>query len=440
MAEIRTLLASPEARYILLVVGLFIVPRLLQRWRLPRAVTALGMGVLAGLGLHLFHEDAVISLLATFGIVSLFLFAGLEVEFPELRRGWRVLTGHVAIQLLLLSGAWLLVSWAFELDARGALLFALALVTPSTGFILDSLGRFGLDDDQRFWVKSKAIATEIVALAVLLVAVQSVSWVRLLLSLLAIAAMVLLLPSLFRLFVRRLLPLAPRSEFAFLVILALVCAAVTRALGVYYLVGAFVVGIAAQCFRHALPAPSFSQLLHAVELFASFFIPFYFFKTGLHLLPENFTWISVLLGVGFVAILVPVRIGLVVLHRTRALRRGWAVAARTGAAMVPTLVFTLVIADILQERFGLPSDLYGALTVYALVNTVLPGVLLGTPTPSYDEPEAELLFEEVAAEDSLVEGSRDSAVEGGLTEGAAAVGGPAPSPAAPTVPSSADAP
>ena len=58
--------------------------------------------------------------------------------------------------------------------------------------------------------------------------------------------------------------------------------------GVYYLVGAFVVGITAQRFRERLPAIASDQMLHAVEVFASFFVPFYFFSAGLHVRHEDF--------------------------------------------------------------------------------------------------------------------------------------------------------
>ena len=61
---------------------------------------------------------------------------------------------------------------------------------------------------------------------------------------------------------------APRSEFAFLLMLAVVAAYISKALGVYYLVGAFLVGAAAQSFRERLPALSSESLVHAVEAFA----------------------------------------------------------------------------------------------------------------------------------------------------------------------------
>lgn len=80
---------SPEVLYILVVVGLFLVPRVLQRFHLPSAITSVGLGAALGMGLHAFEGDTTVPLLATLGIVSLFLFAGLEVDFEELRRGRR---------------------------------------------------------------------------------------------------------------------------------------------------------------------------------------------------------------------------------------------------------------------------------------------------------------------------------------------------------------
>ena len=61
----------------LLVFGLFIVPKALQRFRLPGAVTCLAIGAALNIGFHLFHEDHTVKLLATLGIVSM-----AEVAFP----------------------------------------------------------------------------------------------------------------------------------------------------------------------------------------------------------------------------------------------------------------------------------------------------------------------------------------------------------------------
>jgi hypothetical protein len=67
------------------------------------------------------------------------------------------------------------VNWLFELPVRPSTLVALALLTPSAGFILDALDGFGLPESARFWIKSKAVATELVALTVLFIVLRSAS-------------------------------------------------------------------------------------------------------------------------------------------------------------------------------------------------------------------------------------------------------------------------
>ncbi len=382
---LNSLFDSPEVRYGLLVLGLFVVPRILQRFRIPAAIVALGIGAFTGIQLDLFHGDSTVQLFSTLGIVSLFLFAGLEVDFDELRKGLGVLSQHLVLQVLLLALGGVVCVWAFALEPRAAALFSLALLTPSTGFILDSLPRFGLRKSAEFWVKSKAIATELVALVLLLIVVQSYSMRTLSLSLFALFAMVAILPAIFRGFSRLIAPYAPGTEFTFLILVALVCAFITRELGVYYLVGAFVVGVSAVRVRKELPSLSSEKLLAGVELFASFFIPFYFFKAGNSLTASLFTPYSIGLGVVMTVLLVPLRTTLVAAHRRYSLGESWRRGARVGLALVPTLVFTLVIGGILRERFGLSDTLYGALVMFTLLNTFVPGLVLRAP-PEFERP------------------------------------------------------
>ncbi len=376
-----------ELGYLAILFALFVVPRVLQRWRLPTAITSFALGAVAGMGFGLFENSPTLHLLSTFGIVALFLFAGLEVDLHELRLGALVLVQHLFLRLLLLA----IVSYAamrlFGLEFRAAALMALALLIPSTGFILDSLESFGLTREERFWVKSKAIATELLALFALFVVLQSTSAVELGLASLALVGIIVLLPPLFRLFAVQIAPWAPKSEFAFLLMIAVVAAYATKRLGVYYLVGAFLVGIAARRFRQALPALASERMLHAVEVFASFFAPFYFFVAGTELRRGDFTLVSMAIGLAFAVIIVPVRLGAVLLHRRIALGESTGHSLRVAVPMLPTLVFTLVIAAILRDQFGLPAPLFGALIVYTILNTTLPGFFLGTPTPTFDAPE-----------------------------------------------------
>jgi Kef-type K+ transport system membrane component KefB len=364
-----------DLTYIVLLFGLLVAPKFLQRYRLPAAITSLVFGV-ACAHFDLFAHDATILLLATLGIVTLFLFAGLEVEARDLQRGAKVLLQHLGAQSLALTALALLAHAVLHLQGRAALLFALALSTPSTGFILDSMQSFALSDDERFWAKSKAIATELLALAIMFFTLQSTSVKQLALSSLALLALALAIPFALRLIATRLVPHAPKSEFAFLVMVAIVCAYATKKLGVYYLVGAFLVGVAAQRFRERLPALSSARMLHAIESFASVFVPFYFFKAGTTIRLGDFGGWSVPVGLALICVCLPFRAGVIVLHRRWLLKEPPKQSLRVATSLLPTLVFSLVLAEILRERFALPTALFGGLILYTLVNTLAPGLLL----------------------------------------------------------------
>jgi Kef-type K+ transport system membrane component KefB len=377
---------SQEILYIGLLFILFVVPKVLQRFRIPSAVTALIFGIIAGPGFGLLTHDDTITLLSTLGIVSLFLFAGLDVSLHELRKERRVLIEHVIVRSLLLGGAAWFVWRLLGLDVRSAVLVALALFTPSTGFILDSLAGWFSDERDRFWVRSKAIATELVALLVLFVALQSTSMSRLGLAALAMIAMIAVVPLVFRLFAAVVVPHAPRSEFGFLMMVAVACAVATRHLGVYYLVGAFVVGMAAQQFRERLPALASNRMIGTVEAFASLFVPFYFFHAGAALSRADFSLRSTLFAAAFLLLAIPVRLAVVALHRAWRLDEPWRHGIQIGTAMLPTTVFTLVLIDILRTLgTPLPDGLTGGLMFYAIVNTLIPGFALRRSLPGLED-------------------------------------------------------
>ena len=346
-------LFESELGYVVLLFGLFVVPRVLQRWRVPTAISSFALGVGAGAGLGLFEHDQTLHLLATFGIVGLFLFAGLEVEVNDLRRGARIVFQHLVVRLVMLVVVALLLSMSLKLESRQTALLALALLIPSTGFILDSLDTLGLTAEEAYWVKTKAIATELLALAMLFVVMQSTSAARLTGATLLMIALIAVIPPIFRLFAVSVAPWAPKSEFAFLVMMAIVVAFATRQLGAYYLVGAFVVGVAAERLRSDLPAAASERLLHAVEVFASFFAPFYFFSAGAALPRDVFSLQALGYGLLITAVIIPFRLASVLMQRRLALREPMRASLRIAVPLLPTLVFTLVIAGILRERFAL---------------------------------------------------------------------------------------
>jgi Kef-type K+ transport system membrane component KefB len=388
--EVTTI--SQDITYVLLLVALVVIPKALQRYNIPGAVTSLLLGLLAGVT-GVIEPSATLNLLSTFGIVALFLFAGLEIEGPVLKRKAKTLIQYGAIWMVLVGVTMLLGTTTLLFPWRVATLLALALLTPSTGFILSSLHSFGLDPAEREAVKSKAIGAELIALLLLFVALQSTSAIQMATATVTLLAIVVFIPIALRFFAVAVAPYAPRSEFAFLLMVAVVCAVVTRRLGVYYLVGAFAVGVAAQRFREKLPAMSSEKMIDALEAFGSVFIPFYFFHAGLEIPADALRWSGLAWGVGLVLAFVPMRIAITALHRRYSLGETPERGRRVGISLVPTLVFTLVLAEMLRDRFGAPDYLIGGLIFYAVVNTTLPAFLLRSKPPEFENPVATPLDE-----------------------------------------------
>lgn len=370
---------TSEVVYLALIFALLVVPRALQRFLIPAPLTSFALGMLAALFLANFSHDTTLSLLATLGISSLFLFAGLEIDLNALRRGIWVLLGHLFARSCMIG----LCTWAciryLQISWQIASLLVLALLTPSTGFILETLERLGLNDDERFWVKIKSIGSEVLALLMLFGILQSGSVEHLISSSAALLAMIVLVPLLFVVLGRWVMPYAPGSGFSLLVMVGMIGAYITKELGVYYLVGAFIAGLSARLLRERLPELASSENLHAVQLFASFFVPFYFFYSGLNVPTGALVWQSLALGLLAAGTVLPLRIAVIWLQRRLMFGENARVSLNVAVALAPTLIFTLVLATILRERYAIPDSWYGGLLVYAALSTMLPTLLLSKP-------------------------------------------------------------
>jgi Kef-type K+ transport system membrane component KefB len=382
---------TSDLAYLGLIFALIVIPRAVQRYRLPAPLTSVGLGMIAALVLGPGYHDSTLVLLASLGISSLFLFAGLEVDLASLRRGRGPLLVHLVIRSLLLAAATYGCMSQFGFAWNTSLLLALAVLTPSTGFILESLARLGLNADERYWVSIKAIGSEILALIVVFVVLQSDSAAHLGISTLAMMAMIVGIPLLFGLLCRLVVPHAPGSEFSLLLMVGLIAAYATDRLGVHALVGAFLAGFIARLLRNRMPGLASHENLRAIQLFASFFIPFYFFVAGLGIPASALQWEALRLGVIITSIVLPLRIGVVWCQRRFISGETAAGSLRVATALSPTLIFTLVLANILRERFHITDTLFGALLVYSALSTLLPSFVLArsvdfSPQMSGEDP------------------------------------------------------
>ncbi|NLI15460.1 MAG: hypothetical protein GX409_04155, partial [candidate division Zixibacteria bacterium] len=119
-------------------------------------------------------------------------------------------------------------------------------------------------------------------------------------------------------------------------------------------VGAFIVGITAQRFRQNLSSLTSEKMVNAIEVFASFFIPFYFFRAGLHVNILEIDLKTISMSLIIILAIIPIRILLTALHLKIARKETFKTASKIGIAISPTLVFSLVIAEILKIKFAAP--------------------------------------------------------------------------------------
>lgn len=368
--------SSGELGYVFLIVLLFIVPRLLLRLGLPMALTAFALGIVAKMGFHFYDGDNVIPIFSTLGIISLFLFAGLEVDLIALKKMIRPILGHLGFRTLVVVALARIFSGIHALEFVPAVVLALALATPSTGFILDSIESAKITTNQKFWIKLKAISAELIALGALLIFSQMQSAASLLGSFLVIGLLIVVVPFLLKKLAMTLENLAPGSEFSFILMLAIISGIITKKLGAYYLVGAFLVGMVTGQYKRHSPSASADQILQSLRSFSTFFMPFYFFNSGLKMPQEAFSLESLSIALIFLLISVPLKIGTIILHRHISLTETWRESLAIAVSLMPNLVFGLVLADILRSKMGLPIPIFGGLIIYTLMTTMLSPLVL----------------------------------------------------------------
>jgi Kef-type K+ transport system membrane component KefB len=360
---------------LLFIFGLLVVPRAMQRFRIPAQLTCFIFGIAASIFFKTIIDSHVLSAVSTLGIASLFLFAGLEVDMPEITRQLPRLLNHLGTRGLFLWGfIWVSMRY-LHFAWQPASLLALALLTPSTGFILDTLHASGLDSSEQSEVTIRAVAGEILALLVLFVVSQD-SGKSFALSSAALLLLIVLTPFFYIALAKYVLPFAQGSEFSLLIMVGVICAIITKTIGVHVLLGAFIAGLVAGLLKHRLPTVVSTENLRAVRLFSTFFVPFYFFHEGLDVPTGALVFKALLYGLAISFVVLPLRIAkncLVCHYFCRRTRQG---GLRVAIALTPTLIFTLVIAGILRESFQISDALYGGLLVYAATSTILPSFVL----------------------------------------------------------------
>jgi Kef-type K+ transport system membrane component KefB len=308
------------------------------------------------------------------------------VDLVEIRRQLGRITWHLGLRVVFLLFFTGLAIRILHMAWQPAALLALGLLTPSTGFILDMLPESGLPVSEQNEVEITAIVGEMTALLLLFVVSQAGSIHTLAICSAGLFLLIVLTPFLFLALGKYVVPYAPGSEFSLLIMVGVICSVITNGLGVHFLIGAFVVGLVAGQLKERMVTLVSYENLQAVRLFASFFIPFYFFHEGLNVPGGALVRRSVVYGVALLLVVLPVRTAKIWAQTCWISKRGVRSGFRVAVALTPTLIFTLVIAGILHQTFHIDDALYGGLLIYAAGSTLLPSFILPGVTAEALDP------------------------------------------------------
>ncbi|MCO4793892.1 MAG: cation:proton antiporter [Bacteriovoracaceae bacterium] len=374
-------LESAEYQYLLLFSFILFVPRLLLRFRIPVGISALTLGFICTYFLGWFDSDQLVLLFSRLGITSLFLFAGMEIELEELKKNAGSIIKYLLKSLVIILAVAYGVKYFLDIGLRPSLIVAIGLMTPSTGFILNSLKSYELTDEEVYWIRLKAISKEILAILVLFFALKSNDISSFLISKSLLIGLIILLPLLFSFFLKVIAPFAPKSEVSFLVLVALIAGIITKKIGTYYLVGAFIAGVTAGQFKHFIKSDESERILNSLATFFSIFVPFYFFKAGLSITKDLFTQEGLILGLIFIGVFIPLRVVSVLISVKFFVKNFWHNKFKISLSLIPTLIFGLVILSILKENFDIDKRILSGLLLYTIVSSIIPSIAFKKAPP-----------------------------------------------------------
>ena len=366
-------------RFLVIITVIFFLPKVINRfYTIPSPLTEIFLGILLGIFLpQYFYLDDMLQILAAIGIVTLFVYAGLEVDSELMIRKKSFFLENLLIHLIV----FLIVGWSmkaiFSLSAQVAFLVALALTTPSASYIFSSLERFS--GEKRKLIEGKVITGEVAGIFLMVMILRLNNILALITTLALILLLIFLLPILLKFLYRTLFSKLVGSEFSFIFVVAVISAFITDFMGIHFLVGAFIAGLISRRFIQDIVADKqYAHITHdrgrqikeGFGFFALTFIPFYFFSVGLRIDKSMLAMATVALAVALCASISWLRILLISLHRFLRIREGFRHSTQIASAMIPTLVFTFVIAELLLENFGISHDMFSALMLYGVLTAI----------------------------------------------------------------------
>lgn len=368
---------EPIVAFVFVLSLLFFVPKLLLRYSIPSQLTEVFLGILFGPFLFgFFEKDALFSVLGGIGIITLFFMAGFDVDLESVKKKSRTLLEFGCIQLILfgiITGLTLFFTSSYSTTT--AALIALALASPSAGFILGALQTIKVSPAIKEWIEVKVISAEILSLLLLLIILKIKTPVLLFTILGGIILLFWILPFFLKIFYTSVLAKINGVDMFFLFLVSSSIAVATHLIGIHYIIGAFTVGVIVSKFpihtKHNVQNPH-EKIGTTFSSFAAIFVPFYFFSVGLMITKDMMTWNALFFALLLFILLFFIRIVISFLHRRLTLHEKVLSSVQVAFLTTPTLLFTFVMEELLRDANLISSSTAGILVIYGLLSALIP--------------------------------------------------------------------
>jgi Kef-type K+ transport system membrane component KefB len=367
-------------KFFVILTLLFFLPKVINRsTKIPDSLTELMIGIILGIAISsYFFIDDMITILSTIGIVTLFVFSGMDVNTNFIVKNKKFFIEHIILHILIFIAVGCAIQLYLHLSFQIAFLISLALTTPSASFILSSIKT--VEKEHKQWIESKAIAGEVTGLTMMIILLSLSDIKMLLLSFLTLLLLITILPYVLKFLYKKVFSKLIGTEFSFIFVVAMISAFITEFVGIHFLIGAFTAGFVAKRFISDIVNEKsyehFSehygqQLMIGFGFFALIFTPFYFFSVGLNIKRSMFAFDTLIVAVLLCIVIVLIRLGIMSLHRIIRIKEKISTAININAMCIPTLVFTFVITEILLKQFQINEAIYSVLMLYGVFTAII---------------------------------------------------------------------
>ena len=283
--NIQPLITSPTLIFCVVLLIILFAPIIMGKLRIPHIIGMVLAGVVVGEhGLNILVRDSSFELFGKVGLLYIMFLAGLEMDMESVKKNSkRFLIFGLLTCLVPLGLTYIMAIWLLDYSATASFLLG-CIMASNTLIAYPIISRYGLQRDSSVMLSVGSSMLSLF-LALLMLAALAASygedvgigfWVQFLLKFwLFCACTVWLIPKLARYFLRRYSDAV--MQFIFVLAVMFLSAALSEAIGVEGIVGAFISGLILNRY-----IPHVSPLMNRIEFIGNaLFIPYFLIGVGM---------------------------------------------------------------------------------------------------------------------------------------------------------------